>query len=456
VLRKTVNVVHKNLFLSIYALRQAKKEKIPKTKVTETSGEVDFQDALNKTVQSISQLVKIDKNTKAKLICKIGFDGSGGHSVYKQRFENTGTERTDEYMFLSAFVPLRLMDLDSGELLWKNDRPGSTLYCRPIKFVFLKESPNLVKQEENEISGKIDNVMECNVPVGDYILQTSFEFHFTMVDGSVCNILSDTNSTATCYICGALPSEMNTEKVSQKAPNKQYYRFGLSTLHLWIRLFECLLHIAYRLSFKRWRAMGKENKDLLAQEKKRIQSEFKLKMGLIVDQPKQGFGSSNDGNTARRFFSDPKLSSEITKIEQALIEKLSLVIRVIASGLEIRVEMFRSLLCETKDLYLKHYSWFYMPCTLHKLLFHGVEIMQYFDVPIGQMTEEALEASHKVFRRTRLHHARKTSRIFNCQDVMNHMLLMSDPFISSKRKCIKKTESYRPRYCKVPGLLRRT
>jgi len=34
--------------------------------------------------------------------------------------------------------------------------------------------------------------------------------------------------------------------------NEESMRFGLSTLHAWIRFFECLIHISYRLEFKRW------------------------------------------------------------------------------------------------------------------------------------------------------------------------------------------------------------
>lgn len=39
---------------------------------------------------------------------------------------------------------------------------------------------------------------------------------FTMLDGSIANILSGTNSTARCFICGASPKEMNTREVLQK------------------------------------------------------------------------------------------------------------------------------------------------------------------------------------------------------------------------------------------------
>jgi hypothetical protein len=45
---------------------------------------------------------------------------------------------------------------------------------------------------------------------------------------------------------------MNNIEKCRKKENAQkiFYNFGLSTLHAWIRFFECLLHIAYRLEFK--------------------------------------------------------------------------------------------------------------------------------------------------------------------------------------------------------------
>lgn len=52
----------------------------------------------------------------------------------------------------------------------------------------------------------------------------------------------------------------------------------------------------------------------MMKRKKEIQQEFLLKMGLRVDFLKPGFGSSNDGNTARRFFQDSLTSAQITDI----------------------------------------------------------------------------------------------------------------------------------------------
>lgn len=69
-----------------------------------------------------------------------------------------------------------------------------------------------------------------------------------MVDGKAINAITDTKSTQTCNICGATPKDMNNLKQLRKKENKtENYKFGLSTLHCWIRCLECLLHIAYKL-----------------------------------------------------------------------------------------------------------------------------------------------------------------------------------------------------------------
>lgn len=44
----------------------------------------------------------------------------------------------------------------------------------------------------------------------------------------------------------------NIELVNTFNINEESLKFGLSTLHAWIRFFECLLHVAYRLEFKTW------------------------------------------------------------------------------------------------------------------------------------------------------------------------------------------------------------
>lgn len=45
-------------------------------------------------------------------------------------------------------------------------------------------------------------------------------------------------------------------------------------------------------------------------------------MSILVDVVKQGVGATNNGNTARRFFKNPALSSSVTGVDQTLISRL--------------------------------------------------------------------------------------------------------------------------------------
>ncbi|CAH1962448.1 unnamed protein product, partial [Acanthoscelides obtectus] len=200
----------------------------------------------------------------------------------------------------------------------------------------------------------------------------------TMLDSSVGNVLSETNSTMKCIICGATPKDMNTLAGINRPPNVDNYRFGLSTLHCWIRFFECLLHIGYRLPIKSWQVRGPENKAIVEANKKRIQAEFRAKLSLIVDKPKPGYSSSNDGNTARIFFHNPQTSSDITGVDRELIEKFAIILGVLASGCAIDMEKFASLLEEARNLYIHLYKWYTMPNMVHKVLVHGCEIIDAF------------------------------------------------------------------------------
>jgi len=444
-LRSVINSLHNDCFPSWYVINKTKKTFLPsKITTSEISAVVQLQDLLDKTVDSIVKVIEPILNqpslpASAKLVCKWGFDGSGGHSAYKQAF--TDAKSSDEYLFVIGCVPLMLVDMETGINLWTNGKPGSTLFCRPVELIFEKETASLVLKKHAEMKEKIKNLVKHQVILRTHSFDVYYELHLTMVDGKICQILTETTASSRCFVCNAKPTEMNT--LVEKVPNKDNFKFGISSLHMWIRAFECLIHIAYRIPIKSWQVKGPENKKIFEEEKLRIQNEFKAKLGLAIDKPKQGFGSSNDGNTARRFFANPEVSAEITNIDLNLIKNFSFILRVISSGMFIHSDKFNILLEETKKLYLSQYNWFYMPSSIHKLLVHGKDIVDNFDIPIGQLSEDALEASHKMFRRNRLKHTRKSSRSHTCLDLMNYMLISSDPYISSKRNVVSKT---RPKF----------
>lgn len=73
---------------------------------------------------------------------------------------------------------------------------------------------------------------------------------------------------------------------------------------------------------------------------------------------KQGHGTTNDGNTARRFFSNPAIVSNILGINQTLIEKFGNILYVMASGFAIDLEKFEIYATETVELFINLYGWY--------------------------------------------------------------------------------------------------
>lgn len=104
-----------------------------------------------------------------------------------------------------------------------------------------------------------------------------------MIDGNCANHVSLNPSQQTCHICGATPSEMNNlDFILTKPCHSEYYHLGLSTLQCRIFFLENILHIAYRLPFKKWQARGKDHQATVEAEKRRIQKAFKDKTGKSV------------------------------------------------------------------------------------------------------------------------------------------------------------------------------
>lgn len=120
--------------------------------------------------------------------------------------------------------------------------------------------------------------------------------------------------------------------------------------------------------------------------KKEIQKLFKEKTGLIIDKPKPGFGISHDGNTARRFFQDCKLTSEITGIDVEIIERFSNLLAAISCNTVVNFKKYEMYGIATAQKFSKTYPSFTFSPTVHKILFHGHEYIQHFgSIPLGKL-----------------------------------------------------------------------
>ena len=339
-----------SLYPTYNDVRKVKMECFPllsdQWKVTDSSVEISLQELVNHTTKRICE---INKNLfdpsfeKISLYGKIGFDGSSGQSIYKQR--NTGMDRdlSDEgSVFMSCYVPIQLFALDTRQkriVLWQNPKTSSTSYCRPVRFSFVKETIDILIKEEDFLMNAINNIQPTNIE----IFKVHHTIEMTMIDGKVATALSEqTNSFQCCSICGARPTEMNfLEAVSKKPLSESSLRLGLSTLHAWIRCMECFLHIAYKLPVKKWTTRVPSEKTIILNRKNEIQQSFKNQTGLVIDVPKSsGSGTSNDGNTARRFFQNVDMTSKITGIDLTLLKRIHVILCVLSSEHVINQQKF--------------------------------------------------------------------------------------------------------------------
>lgn len=150
-----------------------------------------------------------------------------------------------------------------------------------------------------------------------------------MADGKTCNAIASNKASGKYYICGCAQSQFNNLEAAKARPARSpLILLGLSTLHAWIKFYERILHIRYRLNCKDdeganvYQMKTPEHKKMSTAEKKRINVEFREASGLIIDQPKQGGDTSNDGNAVRRFFENAKESAEITGMSEKLIRRM--------------------------------------------------------------------------------------------------------------------------------------
>lgn len=281
--RHSYNIIRRvapEKFPSYTKVQQAKQRCYPKrdqVKFCETSAQVSLQGLLNHTVERLVMLPKCydilteKKLSNLTLFSKWGFDGSSGHSSYKQAFYSSNA--SDSSVFITSIVPLKLVS--GNEVVWKNPRPSSTRFCRPLKIEYTKETTSVSNLEKIRVEDEKKNLEETLVLVGENSLKVHHDLFLVMIDGKVCNAITGTNSTQKCYVCGATSKMFNSvDSMIVREVRTDTLEFGLSILHGWIRFFECLLHLSYKIPIKKWQARSDEDKKLLLKQNYKFRKSF--------------------------------------------------------------------------------------------------------------------------------------------------------------------------------------
>lgn len=157
--------------------------------------------------------------------------------------------------------------------------------------------------------------------------------------------------------------------------------------------------------------------------------------------PNQQSGNTNDGNTARRFLRDSSRTAQITGVNSELVHRFHIILESLGCGFSIDVNAFDLFVKDTRELYLMEYFWYNMPVSVHKVLFHGKEVISSCILPIGQLSEEAQEARNNDNRYYREFFTRKTSRVDTNTDLLNRLLISSDPYLAGLRSIPRKNRS---------------
>lgn len=432
-----------SLLPSYYQLSKLKKECHPDDiAVSETIASVPVQALFNHTASriiqhsscSITSLMKERgfEEVSAELICSWGFDGSTGQSQYNMRIDGT-----DSSLFVTAAIPLALQSQELGEI-WKNPAPASTRFVRPVRLEFTKETKELVLSTRDDIQRQIDEMQPFKVQLSEDLLVTvRAQFHLTLIDGKCLAFLTGTPSMASCPLCQAKPSALNSEKAQQEgkfAIKNGADQYGVSPLHFAIRVLEGLLKLSYRLEKKKWR-VG----DAINGRKKAVQANIKAVFAVIVDMPRDGgAGTSNTGSAARRLLSEPEKFAETLELDPQLVIDFRTIVIALNCQIDINPSKFQVVCDRIIETYRKLYPWADISSALHKVLYHGAHLIRVSPLPLGILSEEGAESKNKEYRSDRERHARKCGRTQNLTDVMLRSLEMSDPLISmfsaSKRR----------------------
>ena len=258
----------------------------------------------------------------------------------------------------------------------------------------------MCKEEETDLQTQISQLKpfstDLNIAGTVITIKVTYKIDMTMFDGKVINSLTDTKSTQSCNVCGSKPIEMNDIDLVKKKPvNEKTLKLGMSNLHCWIKCFEFILHLGYKIENQKFQARTEKEKPSVNLRKNLIKSKFREKLNLIVDQPKVGFGNSNNGNNSRKAFENSEIFSEITGVDIEVIKRMHIVLITISCGYHIDTDQFEVYCTDTAKIIVNKYGWYIMPPSVHKILIHGCSISKQFDLPIAQYSEEAQESLNK-------------------------------------------------------------
>lgn len=255
-----------DLLPSYQNIRQSKVAATPENiHVTTADASVPLQSLLNHTAtrivkfheQEILSKIGDDKVTCVNLITNWGCDGSSNQQIYNYSPTSSTSELNSSSLFASTIVPLQVqLQKEPNTILWQNPTPHSVRFCRPIKITYEKETKELILKTKHDMDQQITELRPLPIQLSNSnTLLVQYSVFCKACDGKVVSYLTESSSFQVCSFCHAKPSELNNleniENGKFNVKNEDFLDYGLSPLHCWIRIFECCLHISYKIEIKK-------------------------------------------------------------------------------------------------------------------------------------------------------------------------------------------------------------
>ena len=443
---------------------------------------VDYKTLVKQTVEA--HVLQIEKEYGMILSCtdkievglKDGCDGAGSQSVMKSK----NAIGSAPNMFVYGIVPLYVKVNDN--MTWKNPVPNSPECLRPVYLVREKENDSVlidyVIQSTDSARDKINqdgivvkahsNTVNTTVVLKDSMKDLKMKKALSGLGGADC-IICDTKQnewmieekiregfvitrSAEETLClyhflvnkdGVVPTKKDDFKVRKgltRQPITTSDQHSICITHSFINITTWFLKLLYRLNqeYLVWRESQTVKGEFIRKGKDKVLEIFILETGMaldVVQKSNSHGGTSTDGNSSRRFFSEECVPA-IKKCTKAKYHTsvlrlhllLSTILRVISSQHQVHIAAFDESCKEASLLIATDFKWANINYTLHGVLHHSTELIALNDgYSLGSLSEEGLEAANKHICRYLETHARKTSLEDQMSDVMNRLLERSHP-----------------------------
>lgn len=466
----------------------------PKVISQEIKSFVTYPDLIQDTVSGIFEctdsIVELDSNTILHLEAKTGIDGSGSHrarhqlvNIEKSLDENPHLDPTLYKNFLLCCVcPLSLPLVNPSDkvLIWKIPCPNSISYTRPLCLVRTNETRYVIEREFDSLFKNIMDTHSQSITISKFPQNLSLQIKNTvsMIDGKMVSMLQG-DSGGYCHYCCASRDEGNSlccilqgfnitksyqycqeswqRITSGEMQWKDIERAGqcheplveinlFSILHWKLRAFDFALALLYRLcaGVTLWGESDKRQLQFVNNSKKEFQDNIQSKLGILLDVPTAGGGTTNNGPMAERFFSHENRETICELIRnredknnfKKFIGDINVLLSVCSSTSKkcVNTEMIRQLGIEimshlrTKFLDNRGQPWVVISPSLHQMCAHSWQLFQIsFPKPIIIYSEQSQEAWNKYiskFKSGTGARARQHSVKYNIQDTFKRMLHM--------------------------------